>query len=264
METNLPTPEVEEPSAAPNIKPDSMMVFKRTHVYAVLLPLAFVAGLAFGYVFWGQGAAAPSRAAAAAPSGTSTDPANSNQPAATQQQAPTRYQVSADNRPSIGPEGAPITIIEFSDYQCPFCKKFYLETYPKLMDAYKGKIRFVYRNFPLNGIHPDASPAAEAATCAGEQGVYWAYHDKLFSGDSLGNDAYIQYAKDLGLDVNKFQDCQTNHRYQSIIQEDYDFAANLGIRSTPTFFINGLAIVGAQPFEVFKQVIDQELAGQIP
>lgn len=263
METNLPTPEAPQPvkdlqpAKSRNIVPENMMVFKRSHVYAVLLPLAFVAGLAFGYVFWGRGTSTAGAPAAAAQT-SSTQAANG------QQQTPTRYDVSAANRPSIGPEGAPITIIEFSDYECPFCKKFHAETFGKIMDTYKGKIRFVYRNFPLTGIHPDASPAAEAANCAGEQGDYWAYHDKLLSGATLGDQVYTQYATDLGLDLTKFQDCRTNHKYQSIIQEDYNFAENLGIRSTPTFFINGLAIVGAQPFEVFKQVIDQELAGQIP
>ena len=240
------------------------MVFKRTHVYALLLPLAFVAGLAFGYIFWGKGPNLPTQAPVAAAANTSTDAANQTQSATADPQKPTRYAISVANRPSIGPENAPITIVEFSDYECPFCKKFHAETFSALMEAYKGKIRFVHRNFPLSGIHANAFPAAEAANCAGEQGVYWAYHDKLLNGASLSNAVYEQYAIDLSLDMVKFKDCIATNRYQPLVQEDYDFAANLGIRSTPTFFINGLAIVGAQPIEVFKQVIDQELSGKIP
>jgi protein-disulfide isomerase len=263
MENNLSTPTNEsQPSKTLKATPDNLMVFKRSHVYAALLPLAFVAGLAFGFIFWGRGPNLPAQAPAAAANPNATaDQAQSTTP---DQQKPTRYTISVDNRPSIGPENAPITIVEFSDYECPFCKKFHAETFNSLMETYKGKIRFVHRNFPLSGIHANAFPAAEAANCAGEQGVYWAFHDKLLNGPSLGSTVYTQYATDLNLDVTKFKDCITTNRYQTLVQEDYDFAANLGIRSTPTFFINGLAIVGAQPIEVFKQVIDQELSGKIP
>lgn len=101
--------------------------------------------------------------------------------------------------------------------------------------------------------------------CAGEQNAYWQYHDKLFDNqDKLGNDLYIQLAKDLGLDMAEFQSCLTTHKYQSAIQADMDFSLGLGVQSTPTFFINGLAVVGAQPLTAFTQVIDQELAGKIP
>ena len=100
--------------------------------------------------------------------------------------------------------------------------------------------------------------------CAGEQNVFWQYHDKLFSSESLGSAVYEQYARELSLDIPTFVDCITEHKFQSAIQADSDFALNLGVRSTPTFFVNGLAIVGAQPLDVFKQVIDKELAGEIP
>ena len=101
--------------------------------------------------------------------------------------------------------------------------------------------------------------------CAGEQDAYWPYHDKLFSQEyGLGRDAYIQYAADLELNTGSFEACIDSDKYDNYIQEDTDFSLNLGIRSTPTFFINGLAIVGAQPLDVFQQVIDQELAGEIP
>ena len=99
--------------------------------------------------------------------------------------------------------------------------------------------------------------------CAGEQDAFWQYHEKLFSSENLGSEVYTQYAQDLKLDITTFEACMTDHKYQAAIQKDSDFALDLGIRSTPTFFINGLAIVGAQPLDAFKQVIDKELAGEI-
>ena len=101
--------------------------------------------------------------------------------------------------------------------------------------------------------------------CADEQGAYWPYHDKLFSYElDLGRDAYVQYAADLDLDGSTFESCLDSGKYNDFVQEDMDFALNLGVRSTPTFFINGLAVVGAQPLDVFQKLIDQELAGEIP
>ena len=117
----------------------------------------------------------------------------------------------------------------------------------------------------MTSIHPEAFPAAVASLCADEQDVYWPYHDKLFSNErGLSRDAYLQYAADLELDVNAFETCLDSGKYDDFIQKDMDFALNMGVRSTPTFFINGLAIVGAQPMDVFSKVIDQELAGEIP
>ena len=100
--------------------------------------------------------------------------------------------------------------------------------------------------------------------CAGEQDAYWPFHEKLFGSETLGNQTYIQYAQDLSLNMETFESCLTEHKYKAEIEADSDFALNLGVRSTPTFFINGLALVGAQPLDVFKQVIDKELAGEIP
>ena len=175
-----------------------------------------------------------------------------------------RYDIPPKGFPTLGPADAPITIVEFSDYQCPFCRRWHQEVYEPLLAAYPGQIRIVYRNLPLTSIHPDAMAAAEAAMCAGEQDAYWPFHDKLFSSESLNTQTFLQYAQDLSLNVEQFQACITDQKYKDAIQSDSDFAINLGIRSTPTFFINGLAVVGAQPLDVFKQVIDKELAGEIP
>jgi protein-disulfide isomerase len=260
------TDEVMEPEELlddPQIPPiqEDTFTFKRSHFYAVLTVLAFAAGILLGYVVWGMdstGATALSAQTAGQASGPVVEAP------VTQQPQYRRYDIPTDNFYALGPADAPITIVEFSDYECPFCRRWHAEVYKPLLAAYPGKIRLVYRNLPLTSIHPDALGAAEAAMCAGEQDVYWKYHDKLFSSESLGNNTYVQYAQDLGLNMAVFEACISDHKYQKVIQTDSDFAINLGIRSTPTFFINGLALVGAQPLDVFKQVIDKELKGEIP
>jgi protein-disulfide isomerase len=218
----------------------------------LVLPAVFLLGLGTGWLIWGF-SATPTAAAPVADSQV-----NINQDVK-------RYEVTTDGDPELGPDNAPVTIIEFSDYQCPYCAKWHAEVFERLMKTYEGKIRFVYRDFPLYSIHPQAQAAAEAANCAGEQGAYWKYYTALFSEKySLGGDAYTQYAKDLGLDAEKLNQCLSAHRYQAEVDADFKYASNLGVSSTPTFFINGLAVVGAQPYEVFQQIIDKELAGGIP
>jgi protein-disulfide isomerase len=216
--------------------------------------LAFAAGVLLGYVVWGM---EPAGATAQTAASSAVDA-----PAAEQQFR--RYDIPIEASYALGPTDAPITIVEFSDYQCPFCRRWHAEVYKPLLAAYPGKIKFVYRHLPLTSIHPDALAAAEASMCAGEQDAFWTFHDKLFSSESLGSEIYTQYARDLGLDMDAFESCLSKHKYQQAVDVDTNFAIDLGIRSTPTFFINGLAIVGAQPLDVFKQVIDRELAGEIP
>ena len=220
--------------------------------------MAFVLGLAVGFLFWGRGggtattAAQPEAAAAAA--------ADSGEP----QQAYKRYDVPEDDDYSIGPENAPITLIEFSDYECPYCRRWYQETYLRLREEYGDQVRIVFRDFPLYSIHPNAEPAAIAANCAGEQGDYWGFHDLVFDSEALGKEYYLQFAEQLGLDVEQFKACIESEKYKDEVSADYQYASNLGVSSTPTFFLNGIPIVGAQPFEVFQQVIEQELAGELP
>ena len=251
-------PEPSEPSEPIVVVQPETFTFKATHFYAVLVVLAFSLGILIGYLAWGRASAAqtvaanpPSGAVVAAPGDT---------PAAEY----VRYPIPTAGFPSIGPANAPITVVEFSDFQCPYCRQWEQETYQPLMAAYPGKIRLVYRDFPLSSIHPNAFAAAEAAQCANEQNAFWPYHDKLFSSENLGDDVYKQYAQQLNLDMTKFDTCLTNHTYQAYVQANSDFATKTGVNSTPTFFINGLAVIGAQPIDVFKQVIDKELAGQIP
>ena len=258
--TNQAIEPVIEPQAIPALTShpvqEDTITFKRSHFYSVLTVLAFAAGVLLGYAVWGVGS--PGTQTASQASGTGLE-----ESAAPQAQY-TRYDIPTENAHAIGPADAPITIVEFSDYQCPFCRRWHDEVYEPLLAAYPGKIRLVYRHFPLTSIHPDAMSAAEAAMCAGEQDAYWQYHEKLFSSETLGTTTYLEYAQDLGLNSTAFEACLNDHRHQQAIQADSDFAINLGIRSTPTFFINGLAVVGAQPIDVFKQVIDKELAGEIP
>lgn len=252
---------------------ENTVTFKRSHLYTVLLPLAFVAGLTFGYIFWGRDASSQAnQPAVAANPGTLQEQAQPQpgEPAAPPPGAePTpefrRFEIPEDDDPVLGPDDAPITIIEFSDYECSYCRKWHIEVLPQLQAEYGDQIRLVYRDFPLTSIHANASPAAVAANCAGEQDMYWPYNEMLFTtGLSLGRSTYENYAEELGLDMDTFKECMESGRYVDEVEADYQFAATLGIRSTPTFFVNGIPVVGAQPFEVFKNLIDKELAGELP
>jgi len=186
--------------------------------------------------------------------------ANDSRLAQLQPQVQKRYEIPVDGFPSLGPDDAPIVIVEFSDFQCPYCARFHDQTLQPLLDAYPGKIRFVYRHFPLSSIHSSAFQAAEASMCAYEQGAFWPYHDELYKNQAkLDTELYIQVAADLELDLESFRLCLNNEDYKELVQSDVDFAVSLGVRSTPTFFINGLAFIGAQPLDAFKQVIESEL-----
>ncbi len=255
------TPVVEpEYIPEPTIIEEDTITFKRSHFFTALSVLTFAVGIFFGYVIWGTNALSGLRFG----SGSAAQANGPIAEAPAQDPQYIRYDIPTEGAYFIGPADAPITIVEFSDYQCPFCKRWHEEVYESLLAAYPDQIRLVYRHLPLTSIHPDAFPAAEAAMCAGEQDAYWAFHEKLFDGELLGSGVYTQYAQDLKLDTAVFEDCIAERRYEAQVQADSDFAINLGVNSTPTFFINGLAIIGAQPLDVFKQVIDKELAGEIP
>jgi protein-disulfide isomerase len=246
----------EQSAAIPEKVTDDPVVFKRSHFYAIMVVFAFAVGILVGYVAWGRGT--PAQQVAAAPAQAQAAPQAADP-------SFTRYDIPTEGYPSFGPQDAEITLVEFSDFQCPYCKRWHDEVYEPLLAAYPGKVRLVYRNLPLTSIHPQAMSAAIASLCANEQGAYWPYHDKLFSGGlELGRDSYVQYATDLGMDETSFDACLDSGKFDEVIQKDMDFALNLGVRSTPTFFVNGLAVVGAQPLDVFKQLIDKELAGEIP
>ena len=177
---------------------------------------------------------------------------------------PPRLRVEAGDNPSRGPVDAPVTIIEFSDFQCPFCSRA-TGTVKKLEEAYPGKIRFVYRDFPLVQIHPRAARAAEAAACANDQGKFWAMHDALFSHQDKLEDADLkQRAADLGLDAALFGACLDSGRHTAEVKKDQSEGERYGVASTPAFFVNGRLIVGAQPYETFARVVEEELARSGP
>ena len=169
-----------------------------------------------------------------------------------------RYEIQADGYPSIGPESAPIVVVEFSDFNCQYCALFAKTTLPVLRSKYSTDIRFVYRHAPFG---PASSlDAARAAMCAYDRDHFWEYHDSLFENQArLGSDLYSEIATSLELDLPAFSLCLENDDYAELIETDLDFALTTGIRGTPTFFINGLALVGAQPVEVFTEIIDAEL-----
>jgi len=245
------------------IKGDSTLTFNRSHVYAALLPLTFVVGVAVGYIFWGRSTpnATAGDTAAVAPAAEAA-PA---QAAQVQPEQVQRYDIPEDDDPVFGPNEAPITIVEFSDFECPYCRRWHLEVWPQIQAAYADEVRLIFRDFPLSTIHANATPAAAAANCAGEQDSYWEFNELLFSMEmGLDKNAYEQYASQLNLDMDAFNECLDSGRQNDEINGDYEYAANLGVRSTPTFFVNGIPLVGAQPFEVFQDLIEQELAGEIP
>ncbi|WP_371816010.1 DsbA family protein [Nitrosopumilus sp. K4] len=183
-------------------------------------------------------------------------------------------QISADDDPVRGNPDAPITIIEFSDFQCPFCARFHVQTLPLLLENYidSGKVKLVYRDFPIQSIHPNAMPAAVAAECADDQGKYWQYHDRLFENQNQWSgldtiDAiavFGQYALDLELNQQEFNTCLNGGKYVNEIKKDLDDGREYGVSGTPGFFIGNdklgyIELKGAQPFESFKKVLDSQL-----
>jgi protein-disulfide isomerase len=232
-----------QPAEGGPAAPEPQLRFRRRHVYAALIPLAFATGLATGFLFWGRISPTPPPLAAAQPTAVAT---------------PTRLNVGTDDDPSIGPADAPITIVEFSDFNCPYCKKWQRETLYPLLAAYPNQIRFVYRDFPITS--QESAIASQAADCAGEQGAYWKFHDALLGGEyTLGSDAYRAYSQELGLNVDALEACVASGKFAQEVEADARYAAGLGVTGTPTFFVNGLPIVGAQSLASFRQVIDAEL-----
>jgi protein-disulfide isomerase len=250
------------PSEESTASSDEVLVIKRTTFNYFVIAIAF---LVVG-VFIGATIAAPRGGSSVTAEMIATAVVQALNSPNVARAAPTAgpapfVNVSVDDDPAWGPEDAPVVMVEFSDFQCPFCGRFHQETYPRIREVYGDRIRFVYRDLPLPQIHPDAILAAQAAECADEQGAFWPYHDLLFSNQQdLSRTALGSYATQLELSIEVFNQCLDTERYQQEVSSDMQAADSYGIRGTPTFFINGRPIVGAQPFEVFAAVIDEELA----
>ncbi len=182
--------------------------------------------------------------------------------------------ISADNDPIIGNPDAPITIIEFTDFQCPFCARFHTQTLPLILEEYieQGKVKLVFRDFPIQSIHPNAVPASVASECANDQGKFKEMHDMLFDNQNEWNrqetanalSLFSQYATEIQLEQEIFDSCLTSGEHIEEISKDLQDGQEYGVTGTPGFFIGNdqigfVELKGAQPFDVFKRVIDAQL-----
>ncbi len=167
--------------------------------------------------------------------------------------------IDLGNSPAWGDPNAKVTIVEYSDFQCVFCERFFTQTYPQIKQDYGDRILFVFKHFPIASIHPDAERAANAAECAHEQGKFWEYHDTLYSNQNdLSRDALIKYATTAGIpDIAQFTQCVDSSKYAAVVQADEAQGISIGVNGTPSFFINGVLLVGAQPYAAFKTALDR-------
>ncbi len=171
---------------------------------------------------------------------------------------PPRFEIAATG-PSRGPEGAPVTVVEFSDFQCPYCVRAE-PVIDEVLRRYPDQVRLVYRHLPLDSIHPQARPAAEASICAAEQDRFWEFHAALFANQrALTEEDLVKYATELGLDLDAFAACRARPDVKRQVQADVEAAQAAGVTGTPAFFVNGVLLTGAKPVEDFVRVIDAEL-----
>ena len=169
--------------------------------------------------------------------------------------------VTAGTNPIMGNPAAPVLMVEFSDFECPFSKRFYQQTFPQIEKEYisTGKVKFAYRDFPLP-MHSLAKDAAIACRCAGKQNNYWQMFDKLSTHSQIDFASVQGYAKGIGLNMRAFNACLKDDAIKNEVEKDLNDAASYGVRGTPAFFINGRLVVGARSFETFKEIIEEELS----
>ncbi len=236
-----PEPPIGPPTGPPPPAPEA----GRLASAAALVTLGLLAGLAVGWVLFRS-----------EPSPTGATPMG-------QVAGVTgAFGVDVTNDPELGPPDAPITIVEFSDFDCPFCTRFATRTAPQLRRQYGDRIRWVFLNLPLQSIHPRAYDAALAGECAHEQTKFWEWYDAMFSGRFDSSRAGLaRAAQSIGLDPERFDQCLTHAEYASEVAADVREADKFFINGTPTFFVNGQRLSGAQPAEVFATIIDSLLAG---
>lgn len=174
--------------------------------------------------------------------------------------APRRTIDVAREDPSLGPASAAVTLIEFSDFQCPYCLRV-APTLKEIRKQYGDRVRIVWKDFPLTQIHPQAFKAGEAAHCAGDQGRFWEYHDRLFDNQQALNPADLKrYASDLKLNAETFNQCLDESKYGERVRNGVALGTSLGVNSTPTLYVNGRVLAGAHPYETIAALIEEELA----
>ena len=248
------------------LNPQPVAKGSRTALYVGITAVAFflagygIAFLSINAALGDQKAAFQSSVSEAVAQALDNVDLGNNAIAAAQDSVPSVYDVSVDDDPSMGPDDAPIVMVEFSDFRCPYCARFHAQTLDPLLEQYAGQIKFVYRDFPVVG----GERAALASECAHDQNVFWEYHDLLFANQSLidSDNSLIQLASQLDVDIDTFSACLTSDEHSDEIQNDFSQGVSYGVGGTPAFFINGRPIVGAQPIAAFQQVIDEELAAQ--
>jgi protein-disulfide isomerase len=258
----------EKPADEP--RPGDVIVISQTTVYYfVIAGLFFIAGFVVAWVVFSTNTnfvlsnikaelgttvnSAVSAAMANIQPGVAVQPTETPVP---------RQNVTFTSAPTWGPADAKVKIVEFSDFQCPFCEIFYKQTYQLIKQRYGDKVQFAFRHFPIAQIHPDAERASMASECANEQGKFWEYHDALFLNQkNLSRDALVQYANQIKVpNIEQFTTCLDSQKYLTKVQDDLNAGINYSVTGTPTFFINGNILVGAQQFATFAAYIDQELA----
>jgi len=272
LTTNIPesgTPEtpITLPAPAPETPPENVIVVSRSTVYYITTAmLFFIAGYAVAWTVFSTTAGNIAKevrdaAISGASIAISTEMARNFSPETGVQPTATpipRQQIDPGNSPAWGPANSKIVIVEFSDFECPYCEVFYGDGYQQLKKRYGDKIRFVYKDFPLPQ-HPNAYPAALAANCANEQGKFWEYHDVLFQNQiNLSGTALVSYAQKVGVaDIPKFEDCFKTQKYKAVVDANIQYGQSKFADATPTFYINGQIVKGApRDFEQLAQYLD--------
>lgn len=231
------------------------------YLVLVLLIFSFLLGMLFNKVMYLE---------SQLKNGANAVAANGQNALPTESLPPQIVDVENGHLPVLGDENAKVTIVEFSDLQCPFCKSYVEETHEQIKEQYidTGKVKFTFRHYPLTSIHPNAQVAAEASECANEQGKFWEYHDKLFAEQDTWSpltqtdvtNSLVDYAGTLGMNTDQFRSCVESEKYKAKVEEDLDAGTQAQVDGTPAFFVNGYRLTGAQPFSEFQRVIDQELS----
>ncbi len=235
-----------------------------TNVYLVfvLVVFAFLLGMLTNKVMYLEKVSKSNTANVSAQAGQAVNPTQPPPP-------PQVVDVAVGKLPILGNANAKVTIVEFSDFQCPFCKRYFDDAGKQVQEKYinTGKAKLAYRHYPLTTIHPNAQKAAEASECANEQGKFWEYHDLLFGQQETWSPqsatdvltSFTDLSGQAGLDTTKFRACLDSQKYKKNVDDDAAAGTTAQVDGTPAFFVNGNRITGAQPFSEFQKVIEQEL-----